>query len=320
MKETRYIFALNEALAEEMERDEKVFIIGEDVQAGAFGVSRGLVQKFGTDRIMDTPISETAIAGSAVGSAMAGYRPVADMQFGDFMFIAADEILLKAAKWRFLHGKKMSLPLVFMACIGGYRKLGAEHSQSPESMIMHTPGLKLAVPSTPYDAKGLMKTAIRDNNPVVFFYHKALLGAPGEIPEEEYTIPFGVADVKREGSDVTVVATSLMVTYALEVAKQLEDKISVEVVDPRTLEPLDMDTIVDSVKKTGRAVVVDEDTLRCGVTAEIGMQIMEQAFDYLDAPVQRVAAANLPIASGFMEEYVLPQPRQIKAAIEAVMG
>ena len=320
MKEIAYIQAINEALAEEMERDETVFVIGEDVQAGAFMASTGLVQKFGPERVMDTPLSETAVAGSCVGAAMAGYRPVADFMFADFMFIAANEIINNAAKWHFIHGGKVDLPLVFLACIGGGARLGPEHSQCPESLIMHTPGLKLALPSSPYDAKGLLKTAIRDNNPVVFFYHKRLLGARGEVPEEEYTVPFGVADVKKEGKDVTVVATSYMVKHALDVAKELEGKVSVEVVDPRTLEPLDIDTIVASVTKTGRVVIVDEDTLRCSVSAEIGMQIMEKAFDSLDAPIQRVGAANLPIAGGLMEQYVLPQPKDIVAAIEAVTG
>jgi len=320
MKEIAYIQAINEALAEEMERDETVFVIGEDVQAGAFMASTGLVQKFGPERVMDTPLSETAVAGSCVGAAMAGYRPVADFMFADFMFIAANEIINNAAKWHFIHGGKVDLPLVFLACIGGGARLGPEHSQCPESLIMHTPGLKLALPSSPYDAKGLLKTAIRDNNPVVFFYHKRLLGARGEVPEEEYTVPFGVADVKKEGKDVTVVATSYMVKHALDVAKELEGKVSVEVVDPRTLEPLDIDTIVASVTKTGRVVIVDEDTLRCSVSAEIGMQIMERVFDSLDAPIQRVGAANLPIAGGLMEQYVIPQPKDIVAAIEAVTG
>jgi len=320
MKEIRYIQAINEALAEEMERDETVFIIGEDVQAGAFGVSRGLVQQFGPERVMDTPLSETAVAGSALGAAMAGYRPIADFMFADFMFVAANEIINNTAKWHFIHGGKVNLPLVFFGCIGGGARLGPEHSQCPESVFMHTAGLKLVVPSTPYDAKGLLKTAIRDNNPVVYFYHKRLLGLAGEVPEEEYTVPFGVADIKREGKDVTVVATSYMVKHALDVASELEGKVSVEVVDPRTLEPLDIDTIVASVTKTGRVVIVDEDTLRCGVGAEIGMQIMEKAFDSLDAPIRRVGAANLPIAGGYMEQYVLPQPKDIVAAIEAVMS
>jgi pyruvate/2-oxoglutarate/acetoin dehydrogenase E1 component len=320
MRQLPYLQAINEALSEEMERDEKVFIIGENVQQATFFVTAGLVQKFGTERVMDTPLAETAVAGAAVGSAMAGYRPVADMMFADFMWIAGDEILIKAAKWHFLHGGKVTLPVVFMAAIGGGFKLGAEHSQSPESVVMHTPGLKLVVPSTPYDAKGLMKTAIRDNNPVVYFYHKGLLGVPGDVPEEEYTIPFGEADIKREGNDVTVVATGLMVHHALGVANELEGKVSVEVIDPRTLEPLDIDTIIKSVKKTGHVVIADEDTKRCGVTAEIGMQIMEMGFDYLDAPIKRVAAANCPIPGGFLEEHVIPQPKDIKAAIEAVMG
>ncbi len=326
MKQIRLIAAINEALNEEMERDEKVFILGEDVQQATFGVTRGLVQQFGPDRVMDTPLAETAIAGAAVGSAMTGYRPIADMMFADFMWIAADEILGKAAKWRFCQGGKVTLPVVFMASIGGGGKLGAEHSQCPASVYMHTPGLKLVIPSTPYDAKGLMKTAIRDNNPVIYFYHKGLLGLKGDVPEEEYTIPFGQADVKREGSDVTVVATGMMVQYALggmmpralATAESLhEEGISVEVIDPRTLEPFDIDTIVESVKKTGRAVIVDEDTKRCGVTSEIAAQIMEKAFDYLDAPIQRVAAADMPIPAGYLEEHVLPQPRDIVAAIEA---
>lgn len=320
MRQIMYMQAINEALEEEMRRNEKVFIIGEDVQAGAFMTTTGLVQKFGPDRVMDTPLSENAIAGAAVGAAMAGYRPIADLMFADFMWCCADEVFLKAAKWRFIHGGTMTIPLVFMAAMGGYSHIGPEHSQCLEAVVLHNPGLKLVLPSTPYDAKGLLKTAIRDNNPVVFFYHKQLLGAMGEVPEEEYTIPLGVADIKREGKDVTVVATSYMVKLALDVASELEGRISVEVVDPRTLEPLDIDTILASVRKTGRVVIVDEDTKRCSVGAEIGMQIMENAFDSLDAPIQRVAAANMPIAGAFMEQYVLPQPKDIVAAIEVVMG
>ncbi len=320
MKEIRYIQAINQALAEEMERDETVFIIGENVQSGVFGASRDLVERFGPERVMDTPLSETAVAGSALGAAMAGYRPIADFMFADFMFIAANEVINNAAKWHFIHGGKVELPLVFFACIGGGARVGPEHSQCPESIFLHTPGLKLVLPSTPYDAKGLLKTAIRDNNPVVFFYHKRLLGATGEVPEEEYTVPFGMADIKREGKDVTVVATSRMVQFSLEAASELEGKLSVKVVDPRTLEPLDIDTIIESVRKTGRVVIVDEDTLRCDVSAEIGMQIMEKAFDSLDAPIQRVGAANLPIAGALMEQYVLPRPEDIVSAIETVMG
>jgi pyruvate dehydrogenase E1 component beta subunit len=320
MRDIPYLVAINEALAEEMERDETVFIIGEDVQAGTFMTTTGLVQRFGPERVIDTPLSETAVAGACVGAAMAGFRPIADFMFADFMWCCADEVFLKAAKWRFIHGGKVNLPLVFLAAIGGGARTGPEHSQCPESVVLHNPGLKLALPSTPYDAKGLLKTAIRDNNPVVFFYHKQLLGLRGEVPEGEHTVPFGVADVKREGKDVTVVATSAMVQLALNVASELEGRVSVEVIDPRTLEPLDIDSIIGSVKKTGRVVIVDEDTKRCGVGAEIGMQVMESAFDSLDAPIQRVGAANLPIAGGYMEQYVLPQAKDIVAAIEAVMG
>jgi len=320
MREISYIQAINEALKEEMDRDDTVFIIGESIQSHLFFVTDGLVEKFGSKRVMDATIAETALAGAAVGSAMAGYRPICDFVFSDFMFVAGDEIFLKAAKWRAMHGARIKLPLVFMAATGGGMKLGAEHSQSPHGYIMHTPGLKLVLPSTPYDAKGLMKTAIRDNNPVVFFYHKLLMGTVGEVPEETYTIPFGRADIKKTGADVTVVATSAMVPLSLDAAGQLEGKIDVEIIDPRTLEPLDMDTIIESVKKTGRAVVVDEDTKRCGVTSEIAAQISETAFDFLKAPVRRVAADNIPIPGGIAEEQALPQVGDILAAIEMAMG
>ncbi|MEW6442765.1 MAG: transketolase C-terminal domain-containing protein [bacterium] len=320
MREILYLQAINEALEEEMRRDEKVFVIGESVQGGTFNTTMGLVQKFGPERVMDTPISETAVAGAAVGAAMAGFRPVADLMFADFIYCCADEVLLKAAPWHFLHGRKVNVPLVFKAAIGGYARLCNEHSRSMEAMVLHHPGLKLALPSNPHDAKGLLKTAIRDNNPVCYFYHKQLLPMVGAVPEEEYTIPFGVAEVKREGTDVTVVATSFMVQVALGVAAELEGKVSVEVIDPRTLEPLDLATILKSVRKTGRAVILDEDTLRCGVGAEIGMQIVENAFDALDAPVKRLGAANTPIPGGVLEQFCLPQPQDLADAITAVMG
>lgn len=319
MKEITYWQAINEAMEEEMKKDDSVFIIGEGVQAGTLMTTTGLVQKFGPDRVMDAPLSESAIAGAAVGAAMAGFRPIADLMFGDFFYVCGEEVLCNAAQWRFTHGGKMNLPLVFIASIGGYRHLGASHSQCPEAIVLHSPGLKLVLPATPYDAKGLMKSAIRDNNPVVFYFHKSLLGEKGEVPEEEYIISLGKADIKREGEDVTVVATAYMVHLCLDVAKELEDKISVEVIDPRTLEPLDIEAILASVRKTGRLVIVDEDTERCGVGAEIGMQVMENAFDSLDAPIKRVCAANMPIAAGFLEEHVLPNPQQIVAAIESFM-
>jgi len=321
MRHIKYTEALNEAILEEMTRDETVYLIGEGASADAWKIHKGLYDKFGKKRVRDTAISEAAIVGSSIGAALAGYRPIVNIRFCDFLFPALDELLLKAAKWRFIHGGKQTIPLVIIGNMGGYVNNGAEHSQCLESIIMHNPGLKLAVPTTPYDAKGLLKTAIRDNNPALLFYHKRFNGIRGEVPEEEYTIPFGVADVKREGKDVTVVAIGYMVHLALEVANQLEERgFSIEVVDPRTLEPLDMDAIVGSVKKTKRVVIVDEDTSRCGVAGEIGMQIMERAFDYLDAPIRRVAAANFPIPAGGMEQYVLPQPQSIADAIRDVLG
>jgi pyruvate/2-oxoglutarate/acetoin dehydrogenase E1 component len=321
MRQITYREALNEALREEMTRDETVFIIGEFVSNEPFGTHKGLYANFGKERVRDTAISESAIVGSCVGAALYGYRPIARLDFIEFLIIAADEVLHKAAKWRYCHGGKQTIPLVLRIGIGGYIGGCIEHSQCLEALIMHTPGLKLAIPSTPSDAKGLLKTAIRENNPVVFLEHRLLLGTKGGVPEEEYTIPFGVADIKRVGNDVTVVATGYMVQLAMEVANQLQEKgIDVEVIDPRTLEPLDIDTIINSVKKTKRAVIVDEDTMRCGVTGEIAMQILEKAFDYLDAPIKRVAAANFPIPGGILEQYVLPQPQGIADAIGEVLG
>jgi pyruvate dehydrogenase E1 component beta subunit len=320
MREIPYFQAIKEALSEEMERDDKVYMFGESIRGGNWPYTAGLVQQFGKDRILDTPIAETALTGTGIGSALAGYRPVVDLMFADFMYVAGDEIFLKAAQWRFLQGGKVNVPLVIMAAVGGGLMLANEHSQIPSAAVLHKPGLKLALPSNPYDAKGLLKTAIRDNNPVIYFWHKALMAMPGEVPEDEYVIPFGVADIKREGSDVTVVAISKMVNHALEVARELEGEISVEVIDPRTLEPFDIDTVLQSVDKTGHLVIVDEDTERCGFPAEIAFQVQEMAFDSLDAPIKRVCAANFPIAGGYMEQHILPQPAQIKAAIEEVVA
>ena len=320
MRELTYIQAIGEAIEEEMKRDDKVFILGESIRGGIYEHTAGLVHKFGVDRVLDTPIAETAMVGAGLGSAMMGYRPIVDLMFADFMYVACDEILLKAAQWRFMHGGRVNLPVVLFAAIGGGGLLANEHSKSPSALILHHPGLKLAVPSTPYDAKGLLKTAIRDDNPVVYFWHKMMMGETGEVPEEEYTLPFGTADVKREGSDVTVVANSMMVKFALEAAQELEGQISVEVIDPRTLEPLDLDTILKSLEKTERMVVVDEDTERCGFGAELTAQIMEKGFDLLDAPVKRVCAANYPIPGAFLEQCALPGPEQIKAAIQEVIA
>lgn len=318
MKELTLTEAINEAILEEMTRDETVYIIGEFVTR--HGMFRGLVDRFGRERLLDSPLSEDAIAGSSVGAAMAGYRPIANMIASGFCAIAGDEITQKAAWLRFTSGGQCSVPVVYIVGIGGYLGGGPEHSMSNVTAFWHSPGLKVVLPSTPYDAKGLMKTAIQDNNPVIFCPHEMLLRTKGEVPEGEYTIPFGVADIKRQGKDVTVIATAYMVTMALNVAKQLEENISVEVIDPRTLEPLDMETIITSVKKTKRVVIVDEDQMCCGPGAEIGMRIMENAFDFLDAPIKRVGIPNLPIPGPALEPYVLPQPEGIAAAVEAVVG
>jgi pyruvate/2-oxoglutarate/acetoin dehydrogenase E1 component len=321
LREITYRQAINEALREEMERDESVFILGESVCHEQWDTHRGLVERFGQARIRDTAISETAIVGAAVGAALAGYRPIADIMFSDFLFCAADETLNQAATHRFSNGGKTRVPMVIKTAIGGYGSGGPMHSQCPEGFLWHRPGLKIALPSTPYDAKGLLKSAIRDNNPVVYLFHKMLLESKGGVPEQEYVVPLGSAHVNRQGSDVTVVATSYMVTMALEVAAQLEQRgISVEVVDIRTLEPLDIGTIVASVNKTGRAVVVDEDVSRCGVTAEIAVRIMEGASRPLVSPIKRVAAADLPIPAGHLERLVLPGPQDIADAIGAVLG
>lgn len=322
MKEVTLTEAIKEAIFEEMTRDETVYVIGEFVTRQEPFL--GLVDRFGKERLLDSPLSEDAIAGSSVGAAIAGYRPIANMISSGFCAIAGDEMLQKAAWSRFLSGGQYTVPVVYLVGIGGYMGGAAEHSMANVASFWHAPGLKVVLPSTPYDAKGLMKTAIRDNNPVIFCTHAMMMhrgGTKGEIPEEEYTIPFGKADIKRQGKDVTVVATSYMVTMALDVAKQLEEEnISVEVIDPRTLEPLDIETIVASVKKTKRVVIVDEDQLCCGPGAEIGMRIMENAFDFLDAPIKRVGAANCPVPGPTLEPYILPQPEGIAAAIKAVLS
>lgn len=320
MRELMYWQAISEAISEEMERDETVFVIGENVQEGPFNATKGLVQKFGPDRVMDAPLSELAICGATVGAAAAGYRPVCDLNFADFVYCGADEILLKAAQQHFAQAGRVNAPCVFLGVAGGGFGTGPEHSHIPSAMVLHNPGLKLVLPSTPYDAKGLMKSAIRDNNPVLYFFHKKLMGMKQDVPKEEYLIPLGKADIKREGSNITVVATSYMVHLALEAAQKLSDRFSVEVIDPRSLEPLDIDTIIASIQKTNHVVVVDEDTERCGVAAEIGQQIMEKAFDYLDAPVTRVCSANMPVAGAAMEKYCIPRVDQVIAAIESVLS
>ena len=318
MRQITMIQAIREALVEEMRRDETVFIMGESIRGGVYPHTEKLIDEFGPERVLDTPLAENGIMGAAIGAALAGYRPIADMMYADFMLIGADEIS-KAGQWHFLHGGKVNVPLVYLAANGGGLMIANDHSKMMTGYILHTPGVKCAVPSTPYDAKGLLKTAIRDNNPVVYLWHKNMFMERGEVPEEEYTVPFGQAAVRREGTDVTVVAYAMMAKWALQVAEELEGRISVEVIDPRTLEPLDLDAILRSVEKTMRLVIVDEDIERGSFASELSALVMEQGFDLLDAPVMRVCARSLPLPGGHLERSVLPQKGQIAAAIEAVM-
>jgi pyruvate dehydrogenase E1 component beta subunit len=324
MRKITYRDALREALREEMLRDSTVFLLGEDIGkywGGAFKVTEGLAEEFGEERVRDTPISESAIVGTGVGAAITGMRPVAEIMFGDLTALAMDQIANQAAKIRYMFGGQAKCPLVIRTPFGAGVNIASHHSQSLEAWFMHVPGLYVAVPSTPFDAKGLLKSAIRGSNPVMFCEHKLLYPVEGEVPEEEYTIPFGVADVKREGEDATIVATLYMVHKALRAAEILENEgISVEVVDPRTLTPLDKQAIIKSVKKTGRLVVVSEDCKTAGVSAEIAAIVAEEAIDYLDAPIKRVAEPDTPIPfSPPLEQYVIPDEKAIIKAVREVI-
>lgn len=324
MRKITYREALREALREEMQRDSTVFLLGEDIGrywGGAFKVTEGLAEEFGDERVRDTPISESAIIGTAVGAAITGMRPVAEIMFGDLTALAMDQIANQAAKIRYMFGGQAKCPLVIRTPFGAGVNIASHHSQSLEAWFMHVPGLYVAVPSTPYDAKGLLKTAIRGNNPVFFCEHKLLYPVEDEVPEEEYTIPFGAADVKREGADVTILATLYMVHKALNAAKQLEKEgVDAEVVDPRTLTPLDKQAIIRSVKKTGRLVIVSEDCKTAGVSAEIAAMVAEEAVDYLDAPIKRVAEPDTPIPfSPPLEQYVIPDEKAIMKAVKKVV-
>ncbi len=324
VRKITYKEALREALREEMRRDPTVFLLGEDIGkywGGAFKVTEGLAEEFGDERVRDTPISESAIIGTAVGAAITGMRPIAEIMFGDLTALAMDQIANQAAKIRYMFGGQANCPLVIRTPFGAGVNIASHHSQSLEAWFMHVPGLHVAVPSTPYDAKGLLKSAIRGNNPVFFCEHKLLYPIQGEVPEQEYTIPFGLAEVKREGADATIVATMYMVHKALNAAKELEAKgTSVEVVDPRTLTPLDKQTIIRSVKKTGRVVIVSEDCKTAGVTAEIASVIAEEALDYLDAPIKRIAEPDTPIPfSPPLEQYAIPDEKAIIKAVKEVV-
>lgn len=320
-----YGWAINQALAEEMRRDSRVWVMGQDVgrMGGVFGITRGLWEEFGPDRVRDTAINETFIVGGAAGAAMTGTIPVVELQFADFLLTAADEVFHKLAKWRYVHGGKLSLPVVVRAPTGILGGVGAEHSQSLEAMCMHVPGLKVVLPATPADAKGLLKTAIRDPNPVIFFEHKSLYRVKGDVPADpEFLVPFGQAAIRRPGDAITVVATGLMVQRALDAAELVAGEgIAAEVIDPRTLVPLDMATILASVEKTGLALVVQEAVRTAGAGAEIAARISEEAFFALDAPVWRLGAIDTPIPQDpELEQLCIPQVEGIAAAMRELVS
>jgi pyruvate/2-oxoglutarate/acetoin dehydrogenase E1 component len=318
VRELTFGQAINEALREELRRDPTVFVIGEDVaEAGTpFKVLLGLVDEFGSSRVIDSPISEAGITGLGVGAAMTGMRPVVDIMFGDFLTLAMDQLANQAAKVHYMSGGALRVPMVLRTTLGATRRSAAQHSQSLHAWVSHIPGLKVALPATPYDAKGMLKAAIRDDNPVVFFEDKLAYAMRGPVPEDEYVIPLGVADVKRAGTDVTIVATSSMVYVALEAAELLmEDGISAEVIDPRTTVPLDAEALIASARKTGRALVVDEGHQRYGASAELAAVIAEGAFHYLDAPVTRLAAMDVPVPfSPPLEDLTVPTAQRVAAA------
>ena len=322
-RQITYREALAEAIIEEMARDDRVFLMGEDVGVlgGAFGATPGIYAKFGGERVLDTPISETAIIGYALGAAMAGMRPIAEIMRVDWMTICMDEIVNQTAKMRYLSGGHPEVSLVIRAAAEGGIGLGGQHSQSFEAWFVHVPGLKVVMPSTPYDVKGLLKSAIRDPDPVIFLEPGVLYGISGPVPKEEYLIPLGESEVKREGKDITIVAWGTMLPKTLNAAQTLADEgIDAEVVDPRTLSPLDIDTIIASVKKTGKLIIAHEAMKTCGVGAEITALVQERAFDHLDAPIQRVATPDviIPVNRG-LERVVLPQEGTIVDAVKSVI-
>lgn len=322
-REITYVQALNEALREEMRRDEKVFIMGEDIglYGGAFKVTRDLLPEFGPKRVRSTPISEAVIVGAATGAALTGTRPIAEIMYIDFTTLAMDQIVNQMSKIRYMFGGKAKVPVVVRTQGGAGRGNAAQHSQSLEAWFVHVPGIYVVQPSTPYDAKGLLKAAIRDDNPIIFIEHKMLYNTKGMVPEEEYVIPLGQADIKRKGKDVTIVATSWMVHHALEAAETLSrEGIEAEVIDPRTLKPLDKQTIVNSVKKTLHLIIVNEGWRTGGFASQLAGMLLEDVFDYLDAPIKIVASEDVPIPySRGLEYETIPMPKDILAAVHEVL-
>jgi len=317
--------AIKEAIVEEMEKDPLVFLMGENVaiRGGVYQVTHGLCEKFGEERILDMPISESGFVGAGVGAAILGMRPIVDLMFSDFLPLVVDHIVNDAAKTRYMYGGKASAPMVVRAFFGAGTSLGASHSQSLEAWLVHCPGLKVVMPSTPADAKGLLKTAIRDDDPIVFLEHRLLYATRGEVPEDkEFTIPLGKADIKRKGDHVTVVATASMVGKSLEAAEALaRDGIEIEVLDPRSLQPLDVDTLIESVEKTGRLLIAHEACMSCGFGAEISAIAAKKAFGYLDAPIERVCAPDVPVPfSPPLENYYIPKSEDIVATVRKMIS
>ena len=315
--------ALNQALREELSRDPNVFLMGEEVAAyqGAYKVSKGLLDEFGDKRVIDTPITELGFAGLGVGAAMVGLRPIIEFMTFNFSILATDQIINSAAKMLYMSGGQFKIPIVFRGPNGSAFQVSSQHSQALESWFAYFPGLKVVMPSTPADAKGLLKSAVRDDNPVLFLEQERMYGQKGEVPDDEdFTIPLGVADIKREGKDATIIARSLMVPIALKAAEELESQgVSCEVVDPRTIRPLDLDTIINSVKKTNRVVIAEESHPFCGVGAELSAQISERAFDYLDAPVRRISGADVPMPyAKNLENLAIPDVQKIVEAVREV--
>ena len=324
MRTITYAEAIKEALAEEMRRDPSVILYGEDVAnfGGIFRLTAGLREEFGDERVFDTPISENALVGAGVGAALTGLRPIVELQFADFLFTAGDEVVLKAGMWRYGHGGALKIPMV-VRCPSGAAGTGPEHGQCPEAFFMHAPGLKIVSPSTPADAKGLLKSAIRDDNPVLFFEHKLLYATKGEVPDDaDYLVPLGKAAIRREGDALTLVAISAMVPKALRAAERLaKDGHNVEVIDPRSLVPFDRAAIFESVKKTGKIVVAEESYKTLGIGAEIGAMLLEEALEYLDAPLRRVAMPDVPIPTGAnLEQFVIPNEEKIYQACRGLLS
>lgn len=322
MREITYIQAINEALREELRRDPRTFLMGIDVGLGVFGATAGLIDEFGPERVRNAPISEAGYAGAGVGAAMAGMRPIVEIEFASFFYCCWDQVCNQAAKLRYMSGGQADIPITFRTVYGALGQAAAQHSETVYAQFMSVPGLKIVVPSDPYDMKGLLKSAIRDNNPVLVFEHMGLGRTRGAVPEEEYLVPIGKGAVKREGKDVTVVAIGSMVAKALAAAKTLEKEgISVEVVDPRTLVPLDEETVLNSVAKTHKVLIVDEGHLRGGAAAEIAAVIADKGFDSLDAPVKRCTAPDVPVPfSPPMEQFVVPNEAKIVSAVKELVG